>query len=292
MPVIRLYRHGLTAGTPPGKRAGRGRKSQLQGWTNSSTRSNTRFLYSVEEGQLTGHGYALSLTMRDCPPDSDTFHRVRRAYVERLRRMGLKRMHWLIEWQRRGVPHLHAAVWLPKGGMRFHLVDQWCEVAAAYGAEPYGQHVKAIHDSVGWFKYLSKHASRGVAHYQRSAQSIPAGWEKTGRMWGRLGEWPVREAMGIELDRAATFRFRRMVRGWRCADARRAMSRAQQGTPGVVYPSEYWAAVRRLGKARGMLKCGVRELSEVRGVSEWIPLDESLRMIACLVRDGATVKQI
>ena len=76
-------------------------------------------------------------------------------------------------------------------------------------------------NELGWLQYLSKHAARGAAHYQRAQGSIPSGWEgMTGRMWGHLGDFPTHEPLGLELDDCGWFRFRRIVRGWRCAPAR------------------------------------------------------------------------
>lgn len=51
-------------------------------------------------------------------------------------------------------------------------------VASAYGAGLRGQHARIIDGPVGWFQYLAKHAARGVKHYQRTADSIPEGWQK------------------------------------------------------------------------------------------------------------------
>lgn len=276
MPVLKLYLHGLTAGTGPTTNTHeRGLRGRVQGWSNSSTRSNTRFLYAVEPDGLTGHGYALSLTLRDCPPSADDFHRVRRAFVERLRRMDMVRMHWLIEWQRRGVPHLHAAIWLPWKGAQREIIEHWCAAAGKYGALPWGQHVEPIHDAVGWFKYLSKHASRGLGHYQRSPQNVPKGWKgTTGRMWGRLGEWPLRPVMDMSLTWEGYHRLRRVVRGWRIADARKAGARS------------------RIKAGRRMLRCHDRNQATVRGFSEWMPLDEQLRMLAWLSTQGFPVMQV
>lgn len=289
MPVIKLYLHGLTAGIPPGENThARALRGQVQGWTNSSTRSNTRFLYSVEPDGLTGYGYALTLTLRDCPPTAAEFHQLRRRYIDRLRYNGMIRMHWLIEWQRRGVPHLHAAVWFAERPGAGFLTKHWVAVASEYGALPWGQHVEPIHDAVGWFKYLSKHASRGLSHYQRSPQGIPEGWKgTTGRMWGRLGKWQVREAMDVSLNLEGFHRLRRVVRGWRRGDARRAMKRAQP-TPGdqAAYPAAYWGAVRRLVAARRMLKSSSREASTVRGLSEWMPMNDQLRVLSWLSAQG------
>jgi hypothetical protein len=112
MPVIQVYRHGMTAGVPPSMPPSpTHRRGDVQGWSKNATRSNTRFLYSVDETKLTGHGCAVTLTIRDCPPSAQDWKRLREALFVRLRRMGLVRAHWLTEWQRRGVPHLHGALW-------------------------------------------------------------------------------------------------------------------------------------------------------------------------------------
>lgn len=303
MPVLRVYQHGLTAGIPPGDNNHvRAKRGECEGWTHSSTRSNTRFLYSVHEPQLTGQGFAITLTLRDCPGSHDDWNKLRRAYFERLRRMGLIRAHWLTEWQRRGVPHLHCAIWLPepqtcserllgdyRGSnsrithygsselfrLQVDLVDHWLSLAGPLGALPHSQTVEPIHNSVGWFKYLSKHASRGLSHYQRSSAGIPEGWRKTGRMWGHLGEWPTREAIRLELDNAGFFAFRRIVRNYRIADAR-ADGQA----------SGKW---RRLSQARRMLNCNDRKLATVRGISEWIELETQLQITAHLAAMGYQV---
>ena len=146
---------------------------------------------------VTGYGLALTLTIRDCPPTSDDWHRLRNAFIRRLKRAGMIRLHWVTEWQKRGVPHLHCAVWFEdldpnKEGELVRVwgaaLKGWAELAAPYGASPKSQKIAEIDNSVGWFQYLSKHASRGVKHYQRSSAGIPAEWkQKTGRMWGHWG---------------------------------------------------------------------------------------------------------
>lgn len=272
MPVITEYRHGLTMGIPPRMTSyQRSKRQQVEGWTDSSTRRNTKFLYSVDERKLTGQGFALTLTVRDCPPTAEDWKRIREAFFDRLRRMGLLRGHWLTEWQRRGVPHLHCAVWIegvldPSTAGR--IMDHWLELAGAYGAGQRGQQAKAITDSVGWFQYLSKHAVRGLNHYQRSADSIPAGWKKTGRMWGKLGEWATVEPVRYLLDNAGFWAFRRVVQRWRVAMAR------ESGDAG------------RLRAARRMLQGNDRAMCSVRGCSEWIDQDMTAQVIAHLAASG------
>lgn len=298
MPVLKVYHHGITAGVPPKVNDHlRGKRGVVGGWSSASTRSNTRFLYSVDEKGLTGAGFALSLSVRDCPPTHDHWQRIRLAFFHRLRRLGLLRAHWLTEWQRRGVPHLHAAVWLPepliatpclaKYGratlpttmehykLYADILAAWLSVAPSAG--PKGQDVKPISDAVGWFKYLAKHASRGVRHYQRSPENIPAGWTRTGRMWGYLGAWCRHEAMRLELSQRAYWKFRRIVRAYRLADARLSAGNGR---------------AMRVVSARRMLSCSDEKLSAVRGVSEWIPLDLQLRMVAHLAAQGHEVEQV
>lgn len=282
MPVVTVYRHGVTAGVPPLKNDHqRALRDVVGGWSEGATRRNTRFLYSVREDLLDGTGYAVTLTVRDCPPDSATWHRYRRAWEMRMVRAGMLRLHWVTEWQRRGVPHLHAAIWFPEDMPEQHARSliryAWMDVAEASGVGLRGQHVHPITGVVGWFQYLSKHAARGVRHYQRSLEGIPEAWqERTGRMWGKGGHWPTREAVRIDLqgregDRGF-FAFRRLVRGWRIADARAAGDRY------------------RLRSARGMLSSPDRGMSELRGVSEWLSEGLTLALLANLATRGFAVQ--
>lgn len=283
MPVLTSYRHGLTAGTPPMSNAHqRVKRGTVGGWSAGATRRNTRFLYSVREQELTGDGYAVTLTLRDCPATAQDFHALRRKWQKRMERAGMVRLHWVIEWQRRGVPHLHGAIWFDgktaaagDAYVRNLMQSAWLMAGASgdYRAGYGGQFVRVIDGAVGWFQYMSKHAARGVKHYQRSPEGIPEGWQgRTGRMWGHIGQWPVRDGIRIELDGengdGGYFAFRRLVRAWRVADARASGDR--------------W----RLRSARRMLLCHQRPLSTVRGVSEWIPEHVQDALLANLAARG------
>ena len=90
MPVVQLYRHGLTAGTPPGVNAHRRAiRGEVLGWSPSSIRSNTEFLYGVDERELHGVGLAVTLTVRDCPESAERWKSMRRSWEWSLRRLGL-----------------------------------------------------------------------------------------------------------------------------------------------------------------------------------------------------------
>lgn len=280
VPVITVYRHGGKAGVAPMKNGhARATRGDVGGWSLGATRRNTEFLYSIREDQLDGVGFAVTLTLRECPPDAAAWHRLRRAWEMRVSRAGMVRLHWVTEWQRRGVPHLHGAIWFPAetaAESAHAMVAHWCKVGEAYGAGFRGQHVRRIDGAVGWFQYLSKHAARGVKHYQRSSENVPEAWQtKTGRMWGKSGSWPVQPASRFNLKArdgdGAWFAYRRLFRSWRVADARASGER------------------NRLRLARRMLACNEQRLSEVRGVSEWIPGGIQLAMLANLLTRGYAV---
>lgn len=279
MPISTVYRHGGKGGVAPARndhlRAIRG---GVEGWSEGAVRRNTQFLMAIREDQLTGVGVALTLTLRDCPPTAAHWHGLRRAWIERMRRAGMTRLHWVTEWQRRGVPHLHGAVWFPDADRTAEAINAWVEVARAHGAGQRGQHGRPIDGVVGWFQYLAKHAARGVKHYQRSAENVPEGWQrKTGRVWGHVGDWPVAAPRSYALQDHTNdgdggwFRLRRLARAWRIADARAG--------------GNAW----RIRSARTMLRDPDPNLSRLRGFSEWLPEATQDRMLLCVAAMGHVV---
>jgi len=276
MPIVTVYQHGQSSGTAPMRNDhDRAKRDIVMGWSDKTARSNTRFLQSVVLESLTGTGYAFTLTLRDCPDSHAEWHKLVKAYIMRLNRMGMVRLHWVTEWQKRGVPHLHGVVYFPPeaGVSGQHIIDHWCTVAFQYTAAFWAQNVKPISNSLGWLQYLAKHAARGAKHYQRSSESIPPGWIKTGRMWGKWGDWDIAEPMKFHINRQANFYYRRLVRSYRIAAAR------SEGNP------------KSIRFARRMLKCNFRPLSEVRGTSGWVPEPVTLQLIHHLADQGFEVEQ-
>lgn len=265
MPVVQAYPNGLTMGhgnpTPSG-----GLRTEINGWTTSAVRRHTRFLYSVDTPKLTGHGYALTLTVKDLPPSAEDWKKAREAWIVRLRRLpGFIRLHWVTEWQRRGVPHMHCAVYFEKPLEIKELPTLlWILVCEKRGwtASMRSQDSKPIDGAAGWLKYLSKHASRGVKHYQRMGK--PEGWEKTGRLWGKIGDWPVELPIRAELTSSQGFRFRRLVRSYLISQAR---------------TSGDW---KRVSYLRRILKNNDRVISQVRGLSDWVPESVFYNLVECL----------
>lgn len=274
MRIFKLYRHGFTLGTnsfAPGSKRPRGDRGSVGGWSHGSTSRNIAFLRSIDETALTGAGLALTLTVRDCPATSDDWHGIRKAFERRLKRMGLIRMHWVIEWQRRGVPHLHCACYFPTDADRLlpaKIVKSWTDLVADYGASPFAQYVLPVTDSIGWFQYVSKHAARGVNHYQRSPENIPPAWQqKTGRMWGKVGDWPTKEFAEVYLADKTFFAFRRIVQRWRFADARASGNKLR-----IRSAKKYLQKPENLGR--------------VLGASEWLPEESSLQVLFFLKSQG------
>ncbi|MCP4263107.1 MAG: replication protein [Planctomycetes bacterium] len=305
MPVVKVYHHGMTAAMPPKKNNHeRAKRGVVQGWSKSATRNNTRWLRSVSPKSFGGEdefGVAFTLTIRDCPDTSDDWHSMRTSFIKRLRRMGMLRLHWVTEWQRRGVPHLHGIVFFPVDSLNKTdeagipvswgnaITFSWISVAHKYGASPRGQHLKVVTDTKGWFKYLSKHASRGADHYQRSSSGIPSGWVKTGRVWGHCGDWVTDEPHNLNVSNEFYFALRRIVRKWRLSDARTALKESTstiiRNDRLMVNPA-WLSAKKRISSARKILKSNDFKKSQVRGVSEWIDAENILLIAEMLIGQG------
>lgn len=243
----------------------RAKRGQVLGWTAATARRQVNWLRAIDATALSGQGYAVTLTLRNCPDTAADFHRYRRAWLMRLERMGAVRTHWVIEWTARGVPHLHAAVYFEERLRQpAMLAVHWM---LAVGSENevglQGQDVKEISGALGWLKYLSKHAGRGAAHYQRRGH--PEGWDRTGRMWGHTGDWPEIEPIEIPgLSNQDFYRLRRIARAWAVADARK------------IGDFKRMTYLRRAGRPDNE-----RE-SRFQGVSEWIPEATALRLFEFL----------
>jgi hypothetical protein len=275
MPAMKIYPNGATVHSGGNRAPSKFERGDVKGWTYATALRQRKFLWSVQALKLTGHGYAMTLTVRDCPPDAATWGRMRTAWMLRAARLGADRIHWVTEWQSRGVPHLHAAVYfpdtVPENVQYAYLALAWLQVCDSFGAEARwkSQDGKPIDGPLGWLKYMAKHASRGAQHYQREGH--PEGWLKTGRMWGYRGEWPTVEPIESNLSRPEFYRLRRLMRGWAIADARAAGDRSRA------------AYLRRAPK---LVTDSAR--SRFQAVSEWVPEDVSLRLLDLLDRESVS----
>ena len=92
--MLKIYSNGLTLGVPPSKPVlPENRGGAFTGWSDTSTRANTTFLYSVDSSALDGFGYAFTFTLRDLPPTPKDWYNIRDKFIKRCQRMGLVRYH-------------------------------------------------------------------------------------------------------------------------------------------------------------------------------------------------------
>lgn len=270
MATVTTYLNGATMGKGNPNPVG-GPRGQIQGWSAAAHRRHKQWLYSVDTSLLDGEGWAVTLTMRDCPAGPEDLASLINTLSVWLRDRGFSRWHWVIEWQRRGVPHLHMAVYHP-GGLGHadaRIVQAWLRISSGYGSSQAGQDTKRIAGAVGWLEYLSKHSARSLAHYQR--QGIPDGWERTGRLWGKGGSWPVEAPLTLVLTDGQFWAVRRMARRYARSQALRR------------------GDVRGAGYCRRMLRNPDRKMSATRGIASWIPQESVVRMAECAGWEGLMV---
>lgn len=248
-----IWPNGVSGGFSPDVSLRRpGKRGKIKGWSVGAARRNLKFLWSVATDVLGGGGLAVTLTLGETPESADEWTELRERWLDRLRYMGLVRYHWVTEWTARGRPHLHAAIYGDFDSLGVILA--WLDVADSKGfvVSFAGQDAKPIHDATGWLQYVAKHAARGVTHYQRDG--APDGWEKTGRLWGAGGDWPIEEAVEVELGTEQYLLFRGLVWEWMLDD---------MTSRGV--DSEFIAKTRE----RWMNP----EHGNAHGVSGWIPAE-------------------
>lgn len=260
--------------------------SAVNGWSKASARRNSDFLMSVDGKALDGVGISFTLTVRDLPESHKEWERLRAAFVHRLRRMGMVRLHWLTEFQKRGAPHLHGIVFLdsdvPPSNLAAGVICHWLDLTHHLGTAHRAQSAKPVTHLTGWKKYLSKHGARSVSHYQRSSK--PKGWEKTGRMWGKSGDWPTRITEFWVSDEVF-FRVRRWTRSLLLSEARSDLRRARATRDPRKRSAAVSGALSRVRYLRGRLKCNDRQRSELRGMNDFLNPELLLRLLDSLPPD-------
>lgn len=291
MPKITIMPAGINGGLSGGGNKTPPKRGIVNGWSRAAARRNDRFLKSVVTVSLPSNAMVFTLTVRDIPETHADWYRILDLYRKGLYRQGAVMDHWVTEWQKRGAPHLHGVVFFGDQDPNLDRMDlslllsmkmskankHWLSLTRHLGTSQRGQQIKFMSDAAGWFVYLSKHASRGFAHYQRDKANIPKGWVKTGKMWGKGGDWPLSEEAFV-LSKEALFRYRRLVRTWKIKEAQCELAKAH------LYNDkrEAKAARKRIIYTRNMFKRNKRTESEVRGINERIPDHVAYDMMAFL----------
>jgi len=265
MRVVKVYPGGVTlssgnntAVAPVGVKRGK-----IAGWSSDAASRHVAWLMSVDPSAFP-EGTAMwgyTLTVGTLPGSAADFHLMRRAWLKRVERAlpGTK-WCWVMEWQKRGAPHLHGVLVVPDTAESTKALAQlvyggWCEVAISTDALPVAQDLRQADRISGWLQYLSKHIGRGSKHMQRKAGMMPPGWASSGRLWGHSQGWPTAEEK-LFIDTRAWFELRRLVHAWALADARSEKD-----------PEVRARRVRYL-KHRRQLRL---EVSRHAGLREWAP---------------------
>lgn len=261
MGKIRVFPGGTSVSYPSVQKHARAKRGKVNGWTEDASRRLTQFLWSVEVDKLGSvQGWAVTLTMGGTPETSTLWSEARDRLLRWLRSTGSTRYQWLTEWTAAGRPHLHLCVF--NDGFEAHdLALAWIRIcrAAGWPAEWKAQTVEELHNATGWLKYVAKHSSRGVDHYQR--ESPPEGWETTGRLWGYGGVWPTADPFVMTLTSGQTFEYMTEFRLWQLYRMR------VEGAPeGAISAYEAKLITPTIG--------GVP-----RGLSGWIPWADSVKLL-------------
>lgn len=309
--LLSIRFQGSTMGKP-GFNAKPVKRSECSGWTPAVARRNEIFLHSIDPLSLSGRGFSFTFTIRDLPPSPKDWAKLVKRFLDRLTidavsvktpfkneriHMRATRIHYVTEFQKRQVPHLHGTVYFPDynvcdGVYIDHLRSCWSMYARQYTISHLAQDVGCMRNVHGWFAYTAKHAARGANHYQRCFESLPPAWQgQTGRMWGKSGDWPVQDAKRYWIDPEAR-------KELRCRIASRLRERAEQQffaasrLPSLTVKQRQFRerATQRWARAiEKYLRFGVDVPgANIRsyGFREWILESEVLAIVEAMQREG------
>lgn len=264
---------GMGASVPVSARGG-GRRGVIRGWSRQSAGRHLRWLHSVDyESMGECHGVAITVTIRDTPETEAKWLSARSEFLRFLRGIpGFWGLHWVTEWTKRGVPHLHIGLWTVgrlDARQRFEIRREWVRIAEAMGTTMLAQHVGDIPKGRrAWDRYCGKHSARSVQHYQR--QGLPDGWRRTGRLWGKDGLWETREDRYL-LNGPASIQMRRLVKAYCVSTAARDAALLSRRTGKRIR----WNGVQA---AKRMLRTDPMTWA-LKGWRCWIPEPVLVRML-------------
>jgi hypothetical protein len=203
---------GSCGGGPAG-RLGGGPRGLITAWSEASRRRLLKLGFSIDWAAVLAEagGSFLMVTLtylNDPGPDAAKghLHAMRKRFE---RHLGAVRALWKMEFQRRGVVHLHLLLWAPfddpvgLASFRRWLWVAWegvtgerLRVDADFLRKPPGR--------AG--AYFAGYATKGSKDYQHQ---VPESWQRTGRWWGRWGVEPMWEERS--LTEGEFFRTRRVL---------------------------------------------------------------------------------
>jgi len=285
------------------------KRTANKGWTKHAALRNRRFLFSVVPEQLSGYGFSVTHTVETCPSPELWAKWIKSYFRNLARRWPLTRWHAVTEWQRRGVPHFHAALWfngetslgsssvtaLPCSGSSksvsnpthvregidipyaHQMIDLWLKITTEGGSQKWGQDVKsiALDDAGHWLQYLAKHGSRGVSNYQRHYSNVPKDWkQRTCQVWNKGGNWPIENPVEVHgLSQADKYQVRRVFCNFLASAP--ASHRIKKTSRDSV--RRYWS---------NFLKCTDVKSSRFRSPTSFISIEDQVRLIKCVNSDA------
>ena len=147
-------------------------RGAIEGFSPEAARRLREFCVTQEAKGLVPWSTTLTVHRRVTP---DEWRQFMQTFRMRLKRRGWAGV-WRVELQRRKVPHVHVALWLPPEEMLGSVVVSWCESTGEMTDVDALKHaVKGRRiESSGWAVYLALHSGK-----EKSAQ---LGWK--GKQWG------------------------------------------------------------------------------------------------------------
>lgn len=275
-------------------------RTATRGWTPNVARRNEQRLQQIDFDAVEGFPAFVTLTMPSQQMgdvSAAMFHAWLKRWIQYMKRHGMCHYYWILEFQASGNPHLHVLVWLDHDWEpleQYRALRSWVNMLnkANVGARQQGQIWEPI--DVGGeivvdgervpdhpervLMYLAKHAARGVAHYQRQLSNMPEDWQyRSGRVWGHDRGLPLREQQDVECDYPTFWRYRRLVRRWRCSEAQ-----------AIVDPVRRRLAI---SQARRCLRCPNPAVSPYRGISAWVPSLLASRLLDTAMNGGGDFEE-
>jgi len=283
--------HNSRKTAPPPK------KTKLKGWTKHAAIRNRNFLYTPTPEQLDGYGFALTFTVKHCD-SSETWAKWRNAFFDNCgKRWDLTRYHAVTEWQKRGVPHLHCAIWFcgdaeqadakADSAIRsrpeiYQLLELWMKIASDGEPSICGQDGKEMpqDDQQHWLQYQAKHGVRGVSNYQRHSDNIPKAWKgKTGRVWQKGGSWPVNPWFKVEgVTQAQKHQIQRIFCRYMASNPSHMRLKPDQKKAS----QRYW---------KTFMQSNDRKTARFRSPSSFIPIEESAKIIKFVAPEAYFVSE-
>jgi len=315
MPRLTLYPNGVVASQTQGRGNTAPRKrGSVTGWTAGAARRNDLFLRSIDFKAVEAlglFGYAATMTLPTAPPTAADFKKRLQRFLSYTVASGAQLIHYVIEMQPRRnspdgpVPHIHMVAFFPKhyGPQNQNpqsmlqgqvlLFVYWNEAFSEYGPQITAQHIEAIHDLRGWSRYVAKHGARSETHYQRLRGLLPAGWLKTGRVWGTKGDWP-RYTEAVQLSYQAHYAFRRFATNLQLADVRKNIPKLRLRLADSANAAQRKQnqklldqTVNRRRYLKSRLKRNKLKIARLVPVSDWVDLAILRRWLlgACVERE-------